>query len=302
MAPPSSRVFAIALLLLAGGPAAIPQPGSQPPDEERERAREAGPESSAEGAGEEARPQGVIVLIPGWTPGEDPRSFPLGLTVLGPSSKRQSHASEYPAGVTVLDNRARNDSAPIVRVSIDEPTGSVVVTVSDAIEGGAEGAGAERRDDAERTEVRTDGPTIVDQIKALGQGPLAAGGALGDRAVWIPVSALEPRDPGRPYPWQPVEWQKSIIDPVWIPVSAWPERISDRPYPWNPAEWTRWIIEPGWLPQDSWGRTLGITFVDTGQAAAPDIDRLAETAESGKEAPPGEQAVEGAGEEAVPER
>lgn len=243
-----ARIRHAALPALAGGVLcallAIPAVAQQAEPEQR---KVPGRETTAEPTRQQPVPQGLTVLVPGWVPPADPRGFPTGITVLrGPAPARPE-----------ADQRTRSEVSIVVVPS--PPAGELAGPPKpEAAEEGFDLVDeAERLQPGEEDPPESMSPTAEQQLAAFPREASPGGSPIPSWIGWQPTEAYADRDPGKPYPWNPAEFDEPWEGARWEPEEAFPQRDPRRPYPWNPADPPRVSGSSVWQPTDAWGRQMG---------------------------------------------
>jgi hypothetical protein len=191
--------------------------------------------------------KGVTVLVPGWVPPADPRSFPAGITVLG--TPRENEATP--------EEPSRSEVSIIVVPRIPVPGEQAQDTPSESEEAFDLLREPERVQPGQEQPPETIGPSAGQQLDAFPRDAQRGGSPLPAYSGWQPTSAYPDRSSEEPYPWNPAEFSGLADFSVWEPESAFPERDPRQPYPWNAADPPRVSGDAVWEPSDAWGRKLG---------------------------------------------
>ncbi len=229
---------------------------------------------------------------------KDPRSFPKGITVLVDGWKDPRSARDYPGGLTVVGAPPASPSGrPVIRIMTppgekgasaspapQEEAGTSATAGLDLLVAPADRLREEQEaDTTKERKVKTRasaGPSLAEQLEALGQPPLPGGAALSSLSAWSPTPSWPERDTGHPYPWNPARFAPRSRNASWEPTAAWQTRKSKTSYPWNAVHWSDPLFDPTWLPSDSWGRVLQQPEAPVAQdATTPPPDHLDATRE-----------------------
>jgi hypothetical protein len=235
----------VVLCALLGGPATADEPGK----DDEGKGREAPP--AEQPSSREAK--GVTVLVPGWVPPADPRSFPAGITVLG----------KPPEDGATPEGPSRSEVSIVVVPRIPPPGEEAQETPSEAEEAFDLVREPERLQPGQEQPPETMGPSAEQQLAAFPREAQQGGSPVPAYSGWQPTSAYPDRSSEEPYPWNPAEFSGLADFSVWEPESAFPARDPRRPYPWNPANPPKVSANAVWEPTDTWGRKLGRAEVIT---------------------------------------
>jgi hypothetical protein len=241
---PSLRRRALALATAAGCAVVFglaladePKEGPDAPKAEKRTSKDA----------QDAKGRGITVLLPGWIPPADPRSFPNGITVLG----------DPQAG----DEDGGENGKPQVRIAVvprsPVPLGPQQTAPQESEKGFDLVGQADKLQPDEEEPPQTIGPTAEEQLAAFVQGSRAAGSPVPEWIGWSPQDAFPERPSDEPYPWNPAKFDELREGVVWEPEHGFPRGDPTRPYPWQPVEWSELASWSVWHPSDAWGRQLG---------------------------------------------
>ena len=235
----ATAALAVGCALLAGAAFADePKKGDEGEDRKPPLAERPSPEEA----------KGVTVLVPGWVPPADPRSFPAGITVLG-----------HPRGNEAQPERASRSEVSIVVVPrVPAPSGEKADdTPSESEEAFDLVREPGRVQPGEEDPPETMGPPAEQQLAAFPREARQGGSPMPAYSGWRPSSAYPDRTAEEPYPWNPARFSELAEFSVWKPQSAFEARDPRRPYPWNPADPPQISAGAVWEPTDAWGRQLG---------------------------------------------
>jgi hypothetical protein len=256
--------LAAALAVCAAG-AGVPAAADEPSERRSEPPRKADPREETAPAEEDAqRGRGITVLVPGWVPPADPRSFPTGITILrdpgaddGEEPGRpQVRIAVVPRPEIPLEDEPRSEPAP-------GEEGFDLVDQPGKVQPGAE------------QPPNTIGPTAAEQMEAFGRESTSGGSPVPEYSGWLPTGSFPDRPSDEPYPWNPAKFDELNDDVVWEPEQGFPKRDPREPYPWNQVRWDELPDWSTWEPQDAWGRKLGraeviVPWLDEDEAQPPD--------------------------------